>query len=296
MTNTAKPKRLSKEDYAKAQREHQRELLEAAVDQLTTSEGWQRYLLTKAKFHKYSFSNLILIAFQRPDATRVMGKGGKDGKTGWKSVGRTIKADEWENPIIILAPCMVPQKDENGEPKKDENGKTQMRVAFFRSVKVYDVAQTEGEPLPEPTFEPLTGASHEEYLYRAEQFAQGIGYTVDYEAMDQKQGGYCDMTNQRIVVNASREVNGQVRTIIHELAHALGVDYSDYTRQQAEVIVESAAYIVTASVGLDTAGMSVPYIATWGSDSDDPKKVMTTMREFAAKIDELAATIEEGIS
>lgn len=296
MSTITKKPRVSKDEYAQQQRDMQRELLEAAVEKLTTSEGWMNYLNTRAKFHKYSFMNTILIALQCPEATRVAGKGGKDGKTGWKSMNRTIKADQWDKPIYILAPCLVPLKDESGQPIMDEKGKPKQRVAFFRSVKVYDISQTEGEDLPDVPAEPVEGDSHEEFLYRAEQYAEFLGYTFRYETMPMNKGGHCDKLAQEIVLNDARPVNSQVRTAIHELAHAMGIDYTDYTRSESEVIVESVAYLVTASVGLDTAGMSVPYIAKWGNDDDDPKAVLKIMREFATTIDEAAKTLEEALS
>lgn len=287
MPTATKTPRVSKEEYAKQQREAQRVLLENAVEALMSSDGWQSYLETRAKFRRYSFSNTILISLQNPEATMVAG-----GKAWVKDHGRKVTSEGYERPIVIMAPCLVPEKDENGQPIK-VNGKDKMRVAFYRSVKVYDVSQTEGDPIPAPEFAPIEGDSHLEYLLRAEQYAKGLGFSVTYEDMPQERGGSCNLESKKIKVNGSRQVNGQVRTLIHEIAHAHGVDYKEYTRSQAECIVESAAFIVCQSIGLDTAGWSVPYIATWSEQGKDKLKAM---REFATLIDELAAKIQEGIS
>lgn len=287
-TTTPKKPRVSKEEYAKQQREMQRTLLADAVEKLTTSEGWIQYLVHRATLTKRSFNNTILIALQDPEATHVEGA-----KTWVKKYDRKVQPEGYDRPIIILAPCMVDQKDKDGKPVMGENGKPKQHVAFYRSVKVYDQRWTEGKDLPDVATEPITGSSHLEYLYRCEQMATGMGYELTYEDTG-KMGGWCDIDNKKIAVNIESEVNGRVRTLIHELAHAHGIDYSDYTRPQAEVIVESAAFMVCQSIGLDTTGMSVPYIAKW-SAADDKEK-LKTLREFADTIDNLANKIEEAIS
>lgn len=286
-TETPKKPRVSKEEYAKQQRETQRQMIADAVARLKTSEGWINYITTAAKFYKYSFNNRILIALQNPEASKVAG-----GKAWPKNFNRKVTPEGYDSPIFILAPCIVDQKDENGKPIMGDNGKPKTFVPFYRSVKVYDISQTEGEDLPEIPLQPITGSSHLEYLYRAEAMATGMGYEVVYEDTGDK-GGYCDLKNKKIAVNIESEVNGRVRTIIHELAHAHGIDYKDYTREQAEVIVESAAFMVCQSIGLDTAGMSVPYIASWDGDE---KEQLKTLRVFADTIDTLATKIEEAIS
>lgn len=276
--------------YAESKREEQREMLAQAIEALCSSDGWKRYLNTRAKFWNYSFSNTILIALQRPEATQVAGA-----KKWLKDFNRKIL--KGERAIRIFAPMFVYLKDGAGKIQTDAEGNKLIDYIWYKTVPVFDISQTEGDPLPGPTYEPITGNSHEEYLYRAEQYAVGeLEYTVDYEAMTQEKGGFCDIQNKRIVVNGAREVNGQVRTLIHEIAHALGVDYTDYSREEAEVIVESAAYLTCLNVGLDTAGMTVPYIADWGKTDEDPKGALKTLKNFAKVIDELTFKITDAIS
>lgn len=274
-----------KKAYAQQKKQEQFELLERAVDSLMTSEGWERYLNSRARFHKYSFNNTILIALQRPDATQVAGR-----KKWEKEFSRTVK--DGEKSIKILAPQMVYEKDEQGNLVY-ENGQKVVRFVWFKTVEVYDVEQTEGEALPQPEFVQLSGDSHEEYLYRLEQYAKGAGYTVTYEDIDGERRGYVDLASKKIVIKKSEPINGQVRTLCHEVAHTLGVDYSDYTRAQAEVIVESATYLVCRTIGLDTSGMAIPYIASW--QSENPKQKMKLMKEFTQKIDEVSNLILEGV-
>jgi antirestriction protein ArdC len=257
---------------ASAERHQQaRERLERAVAALASSEGWQAWIRTRAAFRRYSLHNTILIAMQRPDATRVAGY------RAWQKLGRQVRRGE--RGIAILAPMSRKQKDEDG----NETGEIH---TFFRAVSVFDVAQTVGEPLPEPPREPITGDSHAALLPKLERRAAALGYGVVYESPGAGTLGYCDRGARRIVVSPDQPSNARVRTLIHELAHALGVGYAEYGREAAEVIVESAATIACASAGVDTSGESIPYIADWGEGSTE------ALQQYAAKVDELAAELE----
>jgi antirestriction protein ArdC len=161
------------------------------------------------------------------------------------------------------------------------------RLVFFRSVSVFDIAQTDGEPLPEPPSEPITGDSHERYIEQLEVHARSLGYSVASEDLEHA-GGYCDHRARRIVVSRNVEApNARVRVLVHELAHAHGVGYSEYGREDAEVIVETAAVIVCGSLGLDTSGESIPYIAGWGEVND-----VEAIGKYAATVDEIASKLE----
>jgi antirestriction protein ArdC len=248
-----------------------RKRLEHAVEALASSEGWRAWIRTRAAFRRYSLHNTILIAMQRPDATRVAGF------RAWQKLGRQVRRGE--KGIAILAPMTRKDKDEHG----NETGEVR---TFFRAVWVFDIAQTIGDPLPEPPSEPITGDSHGALLPQLEAFARQIGYQVAYEPVGAGALGYCDAQARRIVVCPDQPANARVRTLIHELAHALGVGYAEYGREAAEVIVESAATIACESAGLDTSGESVPYIAGWGDGGTDP------IERYAAKVDELAVELE----
>ena len=236
-------------EYRDARRAEQRTLVEQACRELLSSDGWRRFAETRATFHRYSFGNCMLIAIQAPAATQVAGF-----KT-WQGLGRQVR--KGERSIRILAPMAVKERDAAG----DETGD---RFTVFRAVPVFDIAQTDGEPLAQPPREPVTGDSHAAYVERLEQYARTLGYSVDREELDAA-GGYCDARNKRIVVSTNIDAaNAEVRVLVHELAHALGVGYAEYGREVAEVIVETATVIVCGSIGLDTSGESIPYIAGWG--------------------------------
>ena len=148
------------------------------------------------------------------------------------------------------------------------------------------------QPAPlEPPSQPLTGDSHAHLLEPAAAFARSFGYAVAFEATPAGTGGWCDRPNQRIVVDADAPPNAQLRIVVHETAHALGIDYQTYTRQQAEVMVDTITYIVCAGLGLAIDGESIPYVAGWGEDG-----ALDAVNQFAATIDRLARQIENAIT
>lgn len=113
---------------------------------------------------------------------------------------------------------------------------------------------------------------------------------MNFEALEGAAGGWCDMRARRIVVDATAPINAQVRTLVHECAHALGVDDERYSRAQAEVIVDTVTFIVAAGAGLEVEGESVPYIAGWGEDG-----ALDAVSEFAETIDRVARQIEAAL-
>jgi hypothetical protein len=92
------------------------------------------------------------------------------------------------------------------------------------------------------------------------------------------------------VVDADMPANAQVRTLVHEITHALGVDYAKYSRAQAEVIVDTTTLIVLSGVGLDVSGETIPYVAGWGECG-----ALQAVSDFAQLIDALARRIAHAI-
>jgi hypothetical protein len=174
-----------------------RERLEQAVTALARSDGWRAWIRTRATFRRYSLHNTILIAMQRPEATRVAGY------RAWQRLGRQVR--KGEKGIAILAPMVRKEKDEDG------NDTGEVRT-FFRAVWVFDVAQTAGDPLPELPREPITGASHAGLLPRLEAYAGRLGFAVTYQEAGAGALGYCDRAARRIVVSPDQPANARVRT------------------------------------------------------------------------------------
>ncbi|UTI63903.1 hypothetical protein NBH00_21480 [Paraconexibacter antarcticus] len=146
-------------------------------------------------------------------------------------------------------------------------------------------------PVPlEPPCEPLTGDSHAHLIDPLTTLAAELGYTVEIRDLPEHgPGGWCDATAKQIVIADGRG-NAQVRTLVHEIAHSLGVGYDTYGREQAEVLVDCVTYVVCSSVGLDVGGESIPYVAGWGEDG-----ALDTIREYATTIDTVARRIEDAL-
>jgi hypothetical protein len=118
---------------------------------------------------------------------------------------------------------------------------------LFKTVSVFDRAQVdpidgrEQAPLAPPC-EPLTGDSHAHLLAPIRVFAESLGFSVSFESIPGETGGWCDQNARRIVVDAAAPANAQLRILIHETVHALGVGYAQYGRQRAEVIVDTVIF------------------------------------------------------
>lgn len=288
MTRTQYAKKFTDEEraeYRETQRQEASDRLHAAVESLQTSDGFAAWLSARAKFHRYSLNNTFLILVQCPEATRVA-----SAKV-WRELGRHIV--KGEHAIRVFAPIEWHVPAQEGEPGAQYNAKRkrwERKVTGFKLVPVFDVSQTDGEPLPAIAYTEPDGDSHAHLEPALKKLAKSLGYKVKAEAFDDGTGGYCDPIRKLIALGTHLSPNGRIRVLVHEIAHALGVGYRDYGRSGAEVIVESVTYIVLAGQGFDLDPASVPYIAGWGNGNATEK-----MRTFAEKIDELARRIESAL-
>lgn len=290
-TKTSSRRRKLSEDERAEKRAAERELMAHAIEELRSSEGWQRWLRVRRHFHSYSFHNQLLIAFQRPGATRVAGF------RRWLSLGYAVR--KGEHGISIWAPC-PPSKKKLREWREAGSNPDEKPRTFFRLVKVFDRSQVDplpkflGEPLAlDPPIEPIEGDSLAGMFEPLADFATSIGCHVVVEEIPGSANGYLDPTTGKIAVDEISpefSANGQVQTEIHELAHALvrrdrRDEDPELTYGKEEVVVECVAYTVCSTVGLDTAGWSVPYMATWGDGEE--------IERYAELIDRLATRLED---
>jgi hypothetical protein len=278
-------RRTLSETERRARRQADRDRLERSARELLTSQGWKRWVQVRSTngLARYSFHNQLLIALQNPDATYVAGF------RAFLELNRCVR--KGERGIRILAP-MRPRAPVEHD---DDSNETPPRTVF-RAVSVFDVSQT--DPLPgsepvalEPPSEPVRGASHTHLIEPLIVLARELGYTVKREPLDGSPDGWCDARCRRITVNSRLPANGQVRVLVHETAHALGIGYHDYGRRHAEVLVDTVTHIVCGSVGLDTSGSTVPYIAGWGENGG-----LDAIRRYAETIDSVARRIETTIA
>lgn len=193
-----------------------------------------------------------------------------------------------EKAIRILAPVPVKQRDAHGQD-------TGEKKIFFRTVPVFDVSMTDPlpgkQPVPlTPPAGPITGDSHRHLIAPLIAHATELGYSVETRDLPEHgPDGWCDPKRRHIVI-ATGPANQQVRTLTHEIAHAHGLGYEQYGREQAEVLVDCVTYCVLGSVGLDVGGQSIPYIAGWGEDG-----ALDAIRDYAQTIDAIARRIEDAL-
>ncbi len=252
-------------------REQDRERIASAVRELRTSDGWLAWLKARSRFHRYSAQNCMLIAMQKPEATRVAPL------KVWNQLGRRVIRGERAIAINVYKGSFTVE---------DANGEEQQLPRFQLRACLFDLSQTDGEELPEPPSDPITGTSHARHLNPLMLLAGDLGYDVHMQMVPGRADGYCDSHNKVIVVEETLPANAQVRVLIHEIAHALGIGYAEHGRARAEVLVESVAYIVCGVIGLDTSGESIPYVAGW--DDDD----LESLEAFAHVVDDCARKIE----
>ena len=303
---------MAKKDYAAKQKEkiqQTTEKLEQGILDFVSGEQYQDYLKVMSKFHNYSYSNSILIAMQRPDATYLAGY------TGWqKNFKRQVLPGEHGIKIFAPAPIKqivekerldpdtnLPVLDENGDPVKDT---VEIKLPKFKVVIVFDVAQTTGEPLPELEIPDLDG-NVTEY----ENFLEAIRRTADvpvgFEQMEGNSHGYFSPSEQRISIKEGMSQSQTLKTAIHELAHSRlhNIEQTEKNangkgkdRNTKEVEAESIAFVVCSHFGLDTGDYSFGYIGTWSSGKDLPelKSSLQTIRSAATGIiTEIESHLEE---
>jgi antirestriction protein ArdC len=251
----------------------------AAVDALVDGPAWQRMLTVAARFHRYSPNNVLLISLQRPDATRVAGY------HTWRELGRQVR--EGEKGIAILAPVTARRRD----PDTDGDPAEQPRVLRgFRVTHVFDVSQTDGEPLEEVRPELLAGSAPFGVWECLLDQVEAAGYTFGYADIAPA-NGRTDFADRSVVLRSDLAGAQSVKTLAHELAHVL-LHHPDelpagFTRARAEVEAESVAYVVCAAHGLDAGEYTVPYVAGWaGGDRElvqqTTTRVLATARQVLA--------------
>lgn len=278
--------------------------LESGVEELFTSNRYQEFLKTMAKFHNYSFNNTMLIAMQRPDATLVTSY------KNWQSMGRQVMKGEKGITIIAPAPYKKMKEkevlDENQRPIMGTDGKpktekVEVTVPHFKAITVFDIAQTSGEPIQTLAPELLTAAVQD-----FDSFMQAIQkispVAIRFDEIDGNANGYYHNADKEIVIKKGLSESQTLKTAIHETAHAklhdreimesLGVEKDRLTK---EVEAESVAYCVCSSFGLDTSDYSFPYIAGWSSSREmkEMKASMDVIRKTAGEmIDQLTEELE----
>lgn len=264
------------------------EQLEKSIQDFMESEKYKTFLSSMAKFHNYSLNNQILIAVQKPDSTLCAGY------TTWQKQNRYVKKGEKGIRII----CPAPYKKEylkdvidktTGKPELLPDGKAKQEIVqkvipFFKVGYVYDISQTEGQPLPEIA-DILEGDLDEVLKSLKEAMLQVSPVPVRFQPIGGEANGFYSPAAGEIVVDSTLSEKQSLKTLIHETAHALlhnpETTSSQSTRETKEVEAESVAYVVCQYFGLDTSDYSFGYIAGWSSGKGTPelKASLETIRE-----------------
>jgi hypothetical protein len=260
------------------------------LEQLTADPQWQAMLDAAAKFHTYSLNNQLLIVLQAAqldfNPTRVAGF------TTWKALGRSVV--KGSTGLAVLAPCTYTPKNTDtnedtgqaapaaatasGTAWEPAGGDAERPAGArvlrgFRVAHVFDISQTEGDPLPDVAPELLCGDAPAALWQALAAQVAAHGYTLTRENCG-RANGITDPTARTVRVRPDVADAQAVKTLAHELAHiecghtAEGYNYRG-CRGQAEAEAESVAYIVTAWAGLDAGAYTVPYVAAWSAGDVD---------------------------
>lgn len=239
------------------------------------------YLRTMARFHHYSFTNSLLIMCQRPDATRVAGF------HTWRKLGRIVR--KGEKGIAIFAPMMITRRaDDTSEADSDQSE----RVLRFRVVHVFDIEQTEGEPLPEA---PSVGGDPGEALERLRSLVAARDVSLAYDALPVGVDGAS--FGGRITIRRGLEPAHEFSVIAHELAHEMlhqcdkPEDRPSKTVRETEA--EAVAFVVCSAAGLATGSASSDYIQLYAGSDETLSQSLERIQRCASEI--IAGVLESEI-
>ena len=264
--------------------------IEQGIKELFESEKYMRYLSVMSRFHRYSVNNTMLIYMQKPDATLVAGY------NKWKNqFERHVKRGE--HGITIIAPTPFKKKIEEQKldpdtkaPILDAEGKAVMEereveIPMFRPVKVFDVSQTDGKPLPELA-STLSG-NVQNYEAFMEALRRSAPVPLSVEPMAANMDGYFSPDRQRIAIRAGMSEVQTVSAAVHEIAHSKLHNYAKAQeeavragdkeppkkkdRNTEEVEAESISYAVCQYYGIQTGENSFGYIANWSQGKELPE-------------------------
>lgn len=262
----------------------------AAVDNginqmLEDPEQWKRWASTMAKFHRYSPGNVLLIMSQRPHASQVAGF------HAWQGLGRHV--EKGEHGITILAPII--RKEKEAEAQADGPKPAQPSgLVGFRTATVFDVAQTQGRPLQLPEPQILDGESLAALVGSLSAAAGAPILMAESSSMGGANGVWSPVQGT-ITLASDRAPDQQVKTLLHEWAHKVGVPDAiaaqDIHRGSEEIVAETTAFVMAQRMGIDTSQYSIPYVGSWAQG--DPQKVMGLAQDVSRRVQEMSSTLEK---
>jgi len=261
-----------------ARREELLARLATEAESLRSSEGWQRWLRFAAKFRSYSLNNQLLIQTQYPTASFVAGF------HTWRGLGRHVK--KGERGIAILAPMTRRVTEEDS----DESRRI---LSGFKVVFVFDVTQTEGEPLPVPDELPPVRVPDLRLRDQLIAVAERAGFPITITTEDLGARGWYAWESKTITIVGTYPVASQVRTLLHELAHALDpvVGTPQSVRAERELVAESVAFVIGTELGLGIEEASTQYVTGWGASTLTLTRLAREVLAVAEAVDRIVAEL-----
>lgn len=287
------PTKALTDEERQARREADRQRTREAVEALRASDGWQKWLSLRRHFRSYSLTNQLLIALAMPDATRVAGF------KAWLKLGYCVRRGE--QAVIRIWMPMPPSKKQleawqaaGADP--DEKPRTRYKLGPVWDRSQVDPLPPPADPIPlDPPIAEPEGDTLAWTLPPLTALVGELGCALVFEDHPAELGGYFAPQTKQISINQVHSVNHQVKTLVHELAHALlylsDRDGPALSYAEEELVVESIAVTVVGGLGIDTSGYSIPYLTSW-SESDQSMAIVETC---AALIDQHAKRIEDAI-
>jgi antirestriction protein ArdC len=266
--------------------EEARKLADDALSNLASalkqgkSEALTAYLAAMGRFHHYSFGNVMLIALQKPDATRVAGF-----RT-WKKLGRYVT--KGEKGIVIIAPMMIKPMEQDGSEEVDSRNEDRPMLRF-KAVYVFDVSQTDGEPLPEFA---RVGGNPDGHTDRLKVLVTAKGITLEYaDTLGGPDGVSCiGIIRLRNGLTPAEEFSVLTHELAHEMLHK-SERRKETTRTVRETEAEAVAFVVCQAIGLETGTAAADYIRLYNGDAETLAESLDHIQKTAAEI--LAVVMNE---
>jgi len=288
------------------------ERLHAQVATLTSDTDWTDYLRAMSAFHEYSPRNTMwmycqwesrramsavfsamtngaiatLPAFSRPAAFSA-----------WETVGR--KVIRGEKALSVLAPVVVTDKE---APPRPDGKPSKKCIGFTLKSRTFDVAQTEGDDLPESPIQAhrLVGEAPEGILAALEILAGHVGFTVAYGSIPSHPDahGVCDFGSNKITVRSDLSGAQTAKTLTHEIAHAImHGKMARYDLASIETEAESVAYVVMDAIGVEADAYSIGYVASWSRGNgkliaDTAERVLKASRSILEALEDTSVTLK----
>lgn len=287
----APPSRRNRERDRQRQVAELHDRADLQIQTLVTGEDWAAWLRLAARLPGLGFTNVLLVAAQRPNATFVAGY------QTWQAQGRHVR--DGEPGIQVFAKSRAPSGRRRssraagtGAPDGDGNREREERLTY-----VWDIAQTEGHPRADPAVLSTAGGTPPGLWDALTWLARREGFAVEREASDLRPG-LTEWGTRQIRIRPGLDPPEAAQALMHELGHVLAHgrvprlqgDSTAGCRGTQKIEADSAAFIVATRLGMDTSGYSWPYVASWAG-SDQRARPQETVRATGTRIATAANTI-----